>query len=260
MRTLAAILCTSFITLYTSVAFAQQPRFPDVAPEPLALPPAQETGGSRTGSRLSRGLTTPDSRSTGERINRINRMLGRLRREISKRKQSDASDAASLPTRQVSAPIPQIGTYSTSPPMPAPPQETKAVSVEPLPLDPVQRPVSLTSTVDSLSLANSLFAQGKIEEAKPIYEKLAAQTRSPSDLIWIQYQLACCYRADGQIKEAIRLYRIVSAATQEPYWAGRAQWWLKYLGKAQELEQRRQKLDETVAAAKKELDGLQDKE
>ena len=136
--------------------------------------------------------------STG-RVDRITNMLSELKKKARRRE-----SVRRLPT---DSPMESPANQSREPsfvelPPPAPPPivheskeqnpvESNLVIQQTRPLLKTT-PVSLTTTVDSLSLANNLFAQGKVEMAQSIYEKLQKTPHSPSDLIWIQYQLACC--------------------------------------------------------------------
>lgn len=111
--------------------------------------------------------------------------------------------------------------------------------------------------IDSLAFANNMFAQGKIATARPVYEKLLESPQTAEDMIWIQYQLASCYRLEKDIKKATRYYRIVAADTTTEYWPSRARWWLDYISKSQnmyqrstELENRFKKLQEQISELK----------
>lgn len=98
--------------------------------------------------------------------------------------------------------------------------------------------------IDSLAFANNMFAQGKTAIAKPVYEKLLKLPQTPDDMIWIQYQLASCYRLENQIKEATRYYRIVAADKTTEYWPSRARWWMDYISRSQNMYQRRAELED----------------
>ena len=198
------------------------------------------------------GGRQPDYASTKRRVNRINRMLEELK-QISAKKQERPIEKGTRIEDPVSLPL---KTLEVSVPTPPRASSDSHVTVEPIAKEPRIRPLALSATVDSLALANNLYAQGRIEEAKPIFVKLAAQTRSASELAWIQYQLACCHRLDGEMQEAIRLYRIVSGSREERYWASRAQWWLKYLSRSEQLEQRRTKLKESLSGLTEEIERL----
>ena len=120
------------------------------------------------------------------------------------------------------------------------------------------QPIPLTSTVDSLALANNLFAQGKIDFAAPIYEKLVHLPQAPSELNWIRYQLAACYRRQNKAKEAKKLYRVV-ASSRDDYWAKRAHWWLDYLGTTETLSDRKLSFENEFKLLAEEIDALRAK-
>lgn len=110
--------------------------------------------------------------------------------------------------------------------------------------------------IDSMSFANNLFAQGKIEVARPVYEKLLTQPQEPEDLIWIQYQLASCYRLEKRIKDATKFYRIVAGEKNISYWPSRAQWWLDYIGRSEALLLRQQEIQQRVKALTEQVNAL----
>lgn len=206
------------------------------------------------------------------RIRRINRLITRLKK-LSNEREKVSSQPQPLPVpvdstapavtttppqatiQQTPPPKPPTPTQSTPLPEPVAPAETPPMMIVKEPATATETaPVSITSTVDKLALANNLFAQGKSSTAKAIYEKLASTPQDPSDAVWIRYQLACCYRIDGQIKEAIKLYRNVGGNKVDSYWASRAQWWLDFIGRSQQLDEKRNSLEKQLEKLKKAID------
>jgi tetratricopeptide (TPR) repeat protein len=206
-------------------------------------------------------------RRLSERIKRIQENLTRLQdlMQATEPGSTRAQDDAAVPVtpipadaaaeeQQPSGPI-QINNAVTPSAMPVPEvtptDESQDVAA------PIKAPVLVTSTVDSLSLANNLFAQGKIDEARPIYEQLLELSSKPTDRIWIQYQLASCYRIQGDIKRATKLYRLLAGTKDGDYWRERALWWLDYLRRSQRLNEQRQQLETKLESLRKATHGVQ---
>lgn len=189
------------------------------------------------------------------RIKRIREKLDRLKKLAEACQPAPTS--ASADATEIAPPVPQstgIPKVVQSPDL-APQQPVKS----PSPPKPVTIPINLTATVDQLALANNLFAQGKTDAALSIYETLVQEPQTASDLVWIQYQLAACYRLTGRSKEARKLYRIVASAKNEDYWTGQAHWWLDYLQRNQALQERQQALQARLDSLRKETDELRKK-
>lgn len=221
--------------------------------------------------------TPPDPISSGntfgptpKRVKRINEMLTRLR-ELAKSQKEQAQTPPKLApprTEPITLPISQrppepktVPNASTEVPVLKPdvvPEPKELIPPPNAALPKTAPPLPVTSTVDRLALANNLFAQGKIESAHPIYEELLAQPHDPSTFAWIQYQLACCYRNQGKIKEATKLYRIVGSSKDDSYWAGRAQWWLTHLAKTQKIKERQEQVEKQLAQLRKVINAPQE--
>ena len=127
--------------------------------------------------------------------------------------------------------------------------------------DPPDDPRSMASAfivtehaVDRLSLANNLFAAGQIDLALPIYAELLTLEPAPNDRVWIEYQLANCYRRSGDIKRAEKLYRVVAGSTASLYWAERARWWMSNLAKVQGFLNRQAQLADALDQIQKRFD------
>ena len=115
-------------------------------------------------------------------------------------------------------------------------------------------PISVTGTVDQLALANNLFAQNDIENAKNMYEKLLKLPQTAQDIVWIQYQLAGCYRRAGNNQLAKKYYRTVVSNKQEAYWSNRAMWWMDYLNRSSTMMEKQQQLEAELKSLQQELD------
>lgn len=205
---------------------------------------------------------TQAARNEDARLKRINDMLLELKRRAKEREVISDSPPPSPTADRLKVEQPMIANPSPNVPPPTTvtlPVAAPTIEVQPAVAAPDETPISLTTTVDSLALANNLFAQGKVEMARPIYEKLMRQPQLPKDSVWIQYQLACCYRIEGRIKDATKMYRMAGSSKEEPYWANRAQWWLDFLGRAQQLEEQRAQLEKQLEMLKKVVDGSADK-
>ena len=115
---------------------------------------------------------------------------------------------------------------------------------------------SLTGTVDRLGLANNLYAQGDIKTARSIYEELARLPHEEFDRVWVNYQLASCYRLTGSMDKARKYYRHVASFKGDSYWPSRAIWWLDYLTRFEGIQNRYRDAMGGVEQMRKEVDEL----
>jgi len=255
-------------TISTKYVVAQENERGQAAVEEIPTPPFRQelldfVPTKTPDPRIQNPARSPIADRSSARVQRINALLSELQKKARmKEGMRRLPDALPMESPSTTSQEPRF----VEPQQPTPPPiVTVPTSIEQevpdVPLEPTQpqSPISLTKTVDSLSLANSLFAQGKSEMAQSIYEKLLKTPQSSADLVWIQYQLACCYRISGRMKESTQLYRIVGSSKTEPYWASRAHWWLDYLGRAQRLEAQRQKLESQFELFKKAAENVQSK-
>lgn len=243
-----------------SVSEPAAPPIPAELEFPLLQPPSTPPDGSVPRNEFDRAVTaTEDSapvvdglhRSRLLRILRIKRKLERLKELAKAEKETPQPQPPEDPLKEEHPPTPQSEEPTPDVTLPSKP----AADASATPDSQVIIPRQITSTVDRLALANNQFAQGKIDVAAAIYEKLKGVPQKPSDLVWIEYQLASCYRIQGKVKEATKLYRYV-ASSKDEYWASRAHWWLDYLTRSDAIFQRQEALASRFAALQSELDEL----
>ena len=198
------------------------------------------------------------------RVRRIQDLLDQL-----KQKARESKNAKNARPAQPVSPVPEPV------PEPTPEPETKSLitssaapsdsnvvpdSEQPIPQTmtrSVSIPRPMTATVDRLGLANNLFVQGAVDDAGSIYEDLLQVPQEPADLIWIQYQLASCYRMQGRLKDAKKLYRHVASLKEDKYWQSRALWWLEYLARSERILSRQAELQKQIDVLRKEVDEFQ---
>ena len=271
----AIYACCLSLVCGAPVCVAQAPPAPPTPPgETLPTPRSVESDAAsilerlklvppQRPARVNRPLPTPPARTRqmpsarSEYTDRVKRIQEKFRLLAERRKQADAKRKAEEKARAEAAAATAVlgnspaGTTDDSA-SPAADPVTKQVGVE------VPAEFLVTSRpIDSLAFANNMFAQGKIATARPVYEKLLESPQTAEDMIWIQYQLASCYRLEKDIKKATRYYRVVAADTTTEYWPSRARWWLDYISKSQnmyqrstELENRFKKLQEQISELK----------
>lgn len=213
-------------------------------------------------------------RERSERINRIRRLLDEIKRKASQAARttsktgnqpttgSSHQEPKSIEQRVRRLTKPEAQTPATNPPsapksVPESPPENALRTETRLVANTSPKP--FTKTVDRLALANNLFVQGQVDVAGPIYEQLVQLPQSPADTIWIQYQLASCYRMQGRPADAKKLYRLVASSKEEEYWSSRALWWLDYLSKTERFLGRQTKLQSQMDAMRKEVNEFQNK-
>ncbi|MEQ1905023.1 MAG: tetratricopeptide repeat protein, partial [Pirellulaceae bacterium] len=77
---------------------------------------------------------------------------------------------------------------------------------------------------NSMELGNSLFSTGNYSQALRSYESLLQDEKDPVDRAWIKCFAANCYRLQGNVSAAEKLYREVAGARMNVYAADQAQW------------------------------------
>lgn len=215
-------------------------------------------------------------RAHTKHIRRIRDLLDTLQQKIERARESPKTEAPRqpLPAERDNRHVPLVVDDAVEPVAPeqetvtppparlAPPNGTAAPSLQNVNTRLISnqgpRPL-VTGTVDRLALANNLFVQGTVDVASSIYEELMQQPQQAADLVWIEYQLASCYRMQGRLKDAKKLYYRVASSKEENYWASRAGWWLEYLDRSQRIYERQAELKAQMETLRKEVDEFQTK-
>ena len=106
--------------------------------------------------------------------------------------------------------------------------------------------VIMTSPVNRLRLADSLFGAGKTDPALQAYESLELDRLEQIDQIWVQFQIASCHRRLGAIAKAEQHYRIVASYKTVDVAVEAARWWLDRLHARHELTDKSKILSKSV--------------
>jgi tetratricopeptide (TPR) repeat protein len=88
---------------------------------------------------------------------------------------------------------------------------------------------------NSMELGNSLFSTGNYSQALRSYESLLQDEKNPVDRAWIKCFAANCYRLQGNVSAAEKLYREVAGARMNVYAADQAQWYLDFVGRKKQV-------------------------
>ncbi len=88
---------------------------------------------------------------------------------------------------------------------------------------------------NSLELGNSLFSIGNFSQALRSYENLLQDEKNPVDRAWIKSFAANCYRLQGNVTTAEKLYREVAGARMNVFAADQAQWYLDFTGRRKQM-------------------------
>ena len=95
--------------------------------------------------------------------------------------------------------------------------------------------IIMTSPVNRLRLADSLFGAGKTDAALQAYQSLDLDQLDEIDQVWIQFQIANCHRRLGDIRQAEKYYRIVASYKIVDVAVETSRWWLDRLHAKHEL-------------------------
>ena len=101
---------------------------------------------------------------------------------------------------------------------------------------------------NSLELGNSLFSTGNYSQALRSYESLLQDEKNAVDRAWIKCFAANCYRLQGNVSAAEKLYREVAGAKVNVYAADQAQWYLDYVGRKKQVVADLKLMDEELQA------------
>jgi hypothetical protein len=187
-----------------------------------------------------------------DRVDQLQDQLKSLQRMLDRRRASQQPAVMPEPTPRTVPEPPEPGIPATpahSEPE-APPSERPASSAHDLLPDQLTESASDThhgqselfpegivqGPVDRLALADSLFAGGQVDLALQAYEEVDSSTLSGEDGLWIQYQLASCYRRLLDYPEAEKRYRHVAARPDGGMYATQARWWLDAMTARRSLE------------------------
>jgi tetratricopeptide (TPR) repeat protein len=78
--------------------------------------------------------------------------------------------------------------------------------------------------------ADTLYALGRFEKARKVYQKLAESEAPPSNnFAWAYFQLGNCARKTGDYVSAISAYENVMNAAPDAAWGHEAEWWAGHL-------------------------------
>lgn len=85
----------------------------------------------------------------------------------------------------------------------------------------------MKKTIYHFEIAENLYKLGEYKTALEIY-KLIEKNRLVKDRkMWIEYQIANCYRKLGFYEEAIKSYRQIQNEFEGTYWGRQAQWYIR---------------------------------
>ncbi len=108
----------------------------------------------------------------------------------------------------------------------------------------------LSEPPDRLALANNLFQTGQYELALQIYQGLRQQLSTSTDQLWVDYQIATCWRRLDRTDEAQKQLReIANRKSNDPNTTpiiAMAQWWLDVLEKKMQYESNLQIMDDYI--------------
>jgi len=230
--------------------------------EPLLATPIQQTGSNASFSLPRRDDPTSnlpnqnrresDMFGREERVRGIQQRIDTLKDVLSKRQQLTNEEESSETESEV-APTVKAPTVSGSRKLPfnLPGLETHAnpetieseiqpevgdrneISPEDLLLHGIP---AVTSPVNSLELANSLFLTKNYSQALRSYENLLTTEDSVIDQDWLRLLAANCYRIQRKVGVAEQLYRDVAASKQKSFPSDHAKWYLNHLTRRKALE------------------------
>lgn len=93
----------------------------------------------------------------------------------------------------------------------------------------------LSTPVNSFELANSLYATKNYSQALKSYEALLVDETQAVDRDWLRCLAANCYRIQGDIPRAEKLYRGVAASRANSYPTDHSKWYLDHLARRKKI-------------------------
>lgn len=209
---------------------------------------------------------------TDARVQAINQRIGIIRDLLDRQNAAaQAAEAAALATRSaVTVPAPALSAPPSEPepesqsqtelelkhpsiPVVAHSGEHDVPPVESQPADegshspelPATEPVAgtplaegvkvLSTPVNSFELANSLYATKNYSQALKSYEALLVDETQAVDRDWLRCLAANCYRIQGDIPKAEKLYRGVAASRANSYPTDHSKWYLDHLARRKKI-------------------------
>ena len=106
-----------------------------------------------------------------------------------------------------------------------------------------------TEPINSFELGNSLFLTGNISAARKSYQRNLKQAQSPLEDAWLRCLIGCCYRLEGDLKNAELKFREVTRHKSPSYPGDYAKWSLQYVD-------RKRKTQEEFLAIESEIETL----
>ncbi len=218
---------------------------------------------------------------TDARVQAINQRIGIIRdlldRQNAAAEAAEAAEAAALATRSAATvPAPALSAPPSEPesqpqtelelkhssiPVAAHSGEHDVPPVVSQPADegshsselPVTEPVAgtplaegvkvLSTPVNSFELANSLYVTKNYSQALKSYEALLVDETQAVDRDWLRCLAANCYRIQGDIPKAEKLYRGVAASRANSYPTDHSKWYLDHLARRKKITAEIQLID-----------------
>ncbi len=108
-------------------------------------------------------------------------------------------------------------------------------------------PLKKVKPIDKLGLANNLLVINEPKLAEQILRELQQDSSSGKLMNWIDYQLACSLRQQGQLDKSKALYRELLVTSGDKRINELARWWINYLD-------RRSKINSTILGIEDQLE------
>lgn len=93
-----------------------------------------------------------------------------------------------------------------------------------------------TNPIDSLRLAVQLFKLGDADQALRAFRLIDPTALSKEDRAFTRYMIACCLRQAGKADEAVKIFREITNAKEDPFLTECALWQLAAIRSVGELE------------------------
>ncbi|MFO1093774.1 MAG: hypothetical protein U0992_10755 [Planctomycetaceae bacterium] len=246
-----------------------------VAADPaVSVPPA-------AGTELTPSMLLDELQQTAKakqaRLTQLRQQMQRLREESRRAKSEPDSSAVPPPADHEAAPPEPV---ESTPPAPhaepgnlLPPgaeallggEHDLTTATEPIAPHAVQAPsehgvegehaseIVVGTSINRLSLGDSLFATGQTELALQAYDAIDAVKLPTTERYWVQYQLANCHRRLGNIPEAEQRYRRLAELVDGGWCAAHARWWLDALETRTEMQRDLNAIRETLKTVEEQL-------
>ena len=158
------------------------------------------------------------------RRQQIERMLQQDSSVSAKTSEQPPSDKTESSDTRTAAEAPEAGNEDVTVPEPV------------NPLDDIETTRILSEPPDQHALADSLYYSGESGLALSLYQNaLQASSTETADKVWIQFQIACCFRRLQRYDEAATLLRqIVEGPESDPV-VNHAKWWLDNIERKRQL-------------------------